>query len=292
MQGEISSAIKKYWFMFLPAQLLLSSYKYIEYTILQLVLYIITLIFMFLYLQRKYPEVFQNKQRPSFKNVIEIVMLMWLGRILTGILSLIINMFFPINTEGILSGFSWWDQFYLAILVAPFLEESYFRGIALHAMLPLGVTNAFIVNSLIFSLAHSGLPNIFNAFIVGFLFTYAAYKYGIIWSVFFHALGNAFSLFLSYVIINDRVIFTLGSQNVLFTRLLTFVLLLVTIYCLIYFWRKIRKNQHDLKGFWAEYKPNRAQLVEILKNKWMLWYVILHLIGTVLSVLVLSGLIS
>ena len=79
MQREISSAIKKYWFMFLPAQLLLSSYKYIEYTILQLVLYIITLIFMFLYLQRKYPEVFQKKKRPTFKNVIEIVMLVWLG---------------------------------------------------------------------------------------------------------------------------------------------------------------------------------------------------------------------
>lgn len=296
MQQTISSAIKKFWYMFLPAQLLFSSLKYVNNAIVQFVLYCITVALMFYFLKRKFPEVFQDKQRPSFKNVTEIVMLMWLGRVLTGVIFIIVAFimfkFLPSGADDIFAQNSWWEQFYLTILSAPVLEEAYFRGIVLHSMLPLGVTNAFIINSLLFSLPHAGLANIFNAFVVGFLFTYAAYKYGIGWSIFFHALGNAFSLLLSQLVVNDIELFTIGNQTILATQLLVFVLVLVTIFCFIYFGKKVGKNRSLIKELWAQYKPNRGQLVEILKNPWLISYIVLHLIFLFLTMFVLTGIIS
>ncbi|MCE5197326.1 MAG: CPBP family intramembrane metalloprotease [Negativicutes bacterium] len=278
MQVTISSIIKKYWYMFLPSYVILLSFNFIDNIIVQLISYSLTIAFMFILLRRKFPVMFQNKQRPSFKDVIEIIMLSWLARILTGLLVVVINIFFPVDVSDSPSQYSLWEQFYLAVFVAPVVEETYFRGIALHCLLPFGISFAFIVNSLFFSLPHLDLTYIVNAFLGGLVFSYAAYKYGIKWSILLHALSNAFSVILSYISINDKVIFTVKNQIITANTLTGFTLLLVTVLCLMYYVVKGTKNRTIIKEFWIQYRPNPNQLFEIFKNPWSIMYIIINII--------------
>lgn len=159
------------------------------------------------------------------------------------------------------------------------MEEVYFRGIALHALLPLGKSFAFIVSSLIFSLPHlENLSFITHAFFSGLIYSYASYKYGIKWSILLHALSNAFSMFLSYVLDNDELAFIIKNQKITVDTLVSSTLILLTILCFIYYAAKGIKNRAYIKEFWLQYRPNLNQLLAIFKNPWLIGFIIFQII--------------
>ncbi|NLN83348.1 MAG: CPBP family intramembrane metalloprotease [Firmicutes bacterium] len=279
MQKTVSSIVKKFWFLFYPMYGLLSSFIFINNVILRFFLYSITTALIFILLRKKSPEIFLNKQRPSFKNVVEIIIFSWLAKNLAALLAVVINIFFPVDLTISDNPFSLWEQFYLLFFVAPVVEEVYCRGIALHGLLPFGTSFAFIVSSLIFSLPHLENPMVIvNAFFAGFVYSYAAYKYGIKWSILLHALSNAFSFFLSYVSDHDELVFIIKNQRITVDSLISSTLLLLTILCFIYYTAKGIKNRAYIKEFWLQYRPNLNQLLAIFKNPWLIGFIIFQII--------------
>lgn len=278
MQSTLSSIIKQNWYFFLPLYLLFYLIMKINNIFVQLLVYSISLVLLFIFLNKKFPSIFQDKHRPTLKNLIDVLAFRWLARVIAILSVLVINLFFPMTVVEPLDQFSLWQQFYLAVLVAPVVEEVYYRGIVLHRLLPFNISVAFLFNSLIFALPHLDFAFIINALLGGLLLSYAAYKYGIEWSILFHAVGNAFSIFSTYLIDHDRAILRVRSFNLTADTLMNSAIIIITIVSVVYFFVTVSKNRIMIRNLYTQYKLKPTQFIEMFKNPWVVFYMITNII--------------
>jgi hypothetical protein len=114
--------------------------------------------------------------------------------------------FFHLRTQADLivpliksSSFGWiWIG---AVVVAPFVEEVFFRGFIFAGLRgPYGWQKAAIISSLIFAVAHMQLTAMLPLFILGYIFAYLYEKSRSIWpAIFMHLTVNGLSLGAIYL---------------------------------------------------------------------------------------------
>ena len=89
--------------------------------------------------------------------------------------------------------------FILAVLIAPVVEETFFRGFAFTALRRQGVWKAAGVSSLLFGLAHASPGLLVPTLVLGLFLTYLFQRTGSLWSpILAHAGFNAISLTLAF----------------------------------------------------------------------------------------------
>ena len=72
----------------------------------------------------------------------------------------------------------WWSTLIFMVILAPVLEEIFFRGIVCRRLLPLGEGFAIVLSSAFFALCHGNFFQIFYAFTLGCLFSLIYIKTG------------------------------------------------------------------------------------------------------------------
>lgn len=78
-----------------------------------------------------------------------------------------------------------------SIIVAPILEELFFRGVVLQSLLPFGERTAILFCAASFALAHHSLYNLAAPFLAGCVFGVFSQRYGFWSAVMLHSLNNA-----------------------------------------------------------------------------------------------------
>jgi len=280
MKPVLSSVGKILWLIFIPSYLLLTSFIAINNIILKLGLYFISVIFIFIYLRRKNPDIIQEKQRPSIKEFFLIILLIWVIGFISINLSIITDRFYPVPTSDI-NSLSNGELFYLTVLVAPVIEEIFFRGLIFQRMLPFGIGFAFLFNSVIFALSHIYLTSMFSAIFVGLILSYSAFRYGIQWSIIFHALNNALIVLILFISRHDITIFVDDGINITAAMLITLILVIIAVLGIIYFMIMGIKHRTVIKNLWVQYRPQSGQWLEIFKNPWLMSYIIVLLIWSI-----------
>ena len=93
--------------------------------------------------------------------------------------------------------------FVVTVLMAPVVEEIIFRGLIFNRMNSKWNTwIAIIISSFLFGLAHGNLPQMINAFVIGFAFAYFYNKYHTLWPC---IVGHVFNNFISNILILKNV---------------------------------------------------------------------------------------
>ena len=105
----------------------------------------------------------------------------------------------PVESSTV--GAPWWINLIFIALLAPILEELFFRKLLCRYLLPLGEGYAIILSAAIFGLAHGNFFQFFYAFGLGCLFALVYVKTGkIIYSILYHMainlLGGVFAPWL------------------------------------------------------------------------------------------------
>lgn len=103
--------------------------------------------------------------------------------------------------ESATVGTAWWINLIFVAVLAPILEEIFFRKLLCRHLLPLGEGYAILLSAAIFGLAHGNFFQFFYAFGLGLLFGLIYVKTGkIIYSILYHAainlLGGVFAPWL------------------------------------------------------------------------------------------------
>ncbi len=96
--------------------------------------------------------------------------------------------------SGRLSGF--WMILY-AVVVAPFVEESMFRGLIYNQLRHYGRLFAIVISALLFALMHGNLMQFVTALFVGMLLAFIRERYGFAFSILMHISNNTFALFFN-----------------------------------------------------------------------------------------------
>ena len=95
----------------------------------------------------------------------------------------------PVETATV--GTAWWINLIFVAILAPILEEIFFRKLLCRHLLPLGEGYAIILSAAIFGLAHGNFFQFFYAFGLGCLFALVYVKTGkIIYSILYHVAIN------------------------------------------------------------------------------------------------------
>lgn len=276
MQRALSSVIKQFFYIFLPLklfQLILNTNN----AVIQLSLFAIGSILLWLWLNKNYPVIFLNKSRPTVKNIIELIIYSWSTRFITLLLYYLISLIIPMSFDHHLEGISLWNAFFISVLFSPVVEEVFFRGIVLHRLVPFGIGVAFIFNALIFALGHLDALYVLNAFALGIVFSYAAYTYGLRWSIMLHALWNGYSVFVLNMNMNNGTVFTMGQYSISSVLITEILIAIFNIVCFIYVIIKLIKNRVFIKNILFQYMPRCSQLFEVIKNPWFIGYTVITL---------------
>ena len=95
------------------------------------------------------------------------------------------------------SDFSYWGMAVYAVLIAPLIEEYFFRGVLLDGIRPYGERYAVMVCAVLFGLMHGNLMQFLPAALIGWYLGYLRIKTGS-WGLclLLHALNNACSLII------------------------------------------------------------------------------------------------
>jgi membrane protease YdiL (CAAX protease family) len=96
-----------------------------------------------------------------------------------------------------------WLLFLGGVVVAPLVEEVYFRGFVFAGLRErYGWLHAASISSAMFALLHFQLWNLLPIFLLGFLFAYLYQRSGSIWpGILLHAAVNGLSLGIAYLVI-------------------------------------------------------------------------------------------
>jgi membrane protease YdiL (CAAX protease family) len=108
----------------------------------------------------------------------------------------IVKMFAQLDSPG------WF--FFVGAIVAPFVEEVFFRGFLFQGFRQrYGWITASLLSSLIFAAAHLDLVSLIPTFILGNVLAYAYHRSNSVWpGIFLHFLVNAFGLLGAYFATN------------------------------------------------------------------------------------------
>lgn len=79
-----------------------------------------------------------------------------------------------------------------SVIVAPVMEELFFRGLVMKKMESYGRVFAIVVSAMLFSLMHQNIVQMPITFAMGILFGYIATEYSLITAIGLHLLNNAF----------------------------------------------------------------------------------------------------
>jgi membrane protease YdiL (CAAX protease family) len=92
------------------------------------------------------------------------------------------------------------------ILIGPICEEIIFRGAILRALQPYGANFAIVLSALLFALIHGYLYQAINAFFIGLILAYCAWRFSIKWSMLLHILNNGIAMTMDLTAPTDTLI--------------------------------------------------------------------------------------
>lgn len=96
-----------------------------------------------------------------------------------------------------------WATLLFVCILAPILEEVFFRGILCRKLLMLGEGYAIVLPAAFFALAHGNFFQVFYAFVLGCFFSFVYVRTGkLIYTIIYHALINFLGSFVISVILN------------------------------------------------------------------------------------------
>ncbi len=157
--------------------------------------------------------------------------------------------------ESTISAQPMWATILFVAIVAPILEELFFRRMVLKKLLVLGEGYAIVLSSAFFALCHGNFFQLFYAFIIGCFFGFIYVKTGkLLYTTLLHILVN----FLGSVVVTWVTDFShmeqflenpvIDSENLL--RVMTFILyelviLFVAIFGMVMLFKSIKKIKFD-----------------------------------------------
>lgn len=191
------------------------------------------------------PTFVPQKQKVSFGFVLKLLCICFAvssacnipNTILTNIWNTLTNDFVGNDVQTLLSGTDFWQSILFVGIVAPILEEFFFRKLLIDRLRGYGDKLAIIVSALLFGMFHMNLSQIFYAIGVGLVFGYIYCKTGKIWlSILLHGTFNLFSgVILSWFSTKLITIINELSQNMPSTITPEIVtLILTTVFALFY----------------------------------------------------------
>ncbi len=134
-----------------------------------------------------------------------------------------------------IAGLSLWNILYSCIL-GPLFEELVYRGALLKALRPFGKPAAIIISALAFALTHHDLLQSTAVLLTGVVLAVIAIRYGLIWSIVFHIIGNSWAT-LTAEIPNTNPAFTVvAGLGMLFA-------LVSLIYAIVLLVRRLRAKK-------------------------------------------------
>lgn len=115
-----------------------------------------------------------------------------------------------------------WATFVFVCILAPILEEIFFRAFLCRKLLMLGEIYAIVLPAAFFALSHGNFYQVFYAFVIGCFFSFIYVRTGkLIYTIVFHMIVNflgsfAISLILQYVDLNAMLSgnFVINSSNI------------------------------------------------------------------------------
>lgn len=120
------------------------------------------------------------------------------GAIITLILQVVVGGEMINPLEQIITTSSLWVNLGLVVVLAPVVEELFYRKLLIPRLLRFGEKPAIIVSGLIFGLMHGNLTQFFYAFGLGAAFAYIFIKTGkVIYTIILHVTINFFGSFLA-----------------------------------------------------------------------------------------------
>lgn len=158
------------------------------------------------------------------------------------------------NTKSFLPAFFPIEEAFVAILIAPFIEEVLMRGVFLHRLqLKWGINKAIIIGSLIFAVGHA---NILGMFMVALIMSLLYLKYKtLLVPIFFHAMNNAFVSLLQLIGDPAEPVQPLQLSDMPSITLTGAILIVITSPVLIYF---LKNNWPKSDGLVLPYLANEA----------------------------------
>ena len=159
--------------------------------------------------------------------------------------------------EASVSSMPLWATLLFVCILAPVLEEIFFRGILCRKLLMLGEGYAIVLPSAFFALAHGNFFQVFYAFVLGCFFSFVYVRTGkLIYTIVYHAIINflgsfVISFILRYVDLNSMLEggLSINSENIfgliglLWYEALTYGLAIAGIVILVKQYKKIRLQQ-------------------------------------------------
>ena len=182
---------------------------------------------------------------------------------------------------------SGWNRFLFTVILAPFTEELLFRGFLLRRLQPYGVGFALLATSMIFALQHGILAQIFFAFFMGIILGAVALRFGLRWSLLFHALNNLLVYLNVSLLQHDHGVQEIGSEQILWvSQVVGWVNIALGVGALLYFGRIIWQKRGELKAIWIEHRPEKGLWRDLLTNGWMITFLIMNVLSILFMLIV------
>lgn len=111
--------------------------------------------------------------------------------------------------QELITGSSIWANLVFVALLAPVMEELFFRRLLIPKLLPYGEKPAIILSGLAFGLIHGNLTQFFYAFGLGLAFGYIFVKTGkVTYTIILHMIINFFGSVIAVLALNANIIMT------------------------------------------------------------------------------------
>lgn len=131
-----------------------------------------------------------------------------------------------------------------SLFIAPFFDETVFRGYLLHRLEKFGPKLAIFVSALAYAILNGSVVTVSFVFLLSLLLGYISYQYGVRWAIFFHMVDNAFipiiaSFFpISSVELTEFTIYVVGA-------LIACLILLMNLGQIISWFKTHRTKEHS-----------------------------------------------
>jgi membrane protease YdiL (CAAX protease family) len=168
-------------------------------------------------IMRKTPSLPAEKKKLKAGQFTLIVLIcfaiMYAGNLIGVFINLIIQMLAQSNMtnliQQLITSSSVWANLVFVALLAPVIEELFFRRLLIPKLLPFGEKPAIIVSGLAFGLMHGNITQFFYAFGLGLAFGYIFVKTGkVTYTIILHMIINFFGSVISVLALNANFILT------------------------------------------------------------------------------------
>lgn len=160
-------------------------------------------------------------------------------------------------------------QFLYTLLLSPVAEELLFRGAVFQVLRKYGRIFAIVASAALFGIYHGNLPQGMFAFAAGILLAYITAEYSIYWSVLFHILNNANSIWLNYGVSAIGGAFLGGVTDIVYMAALAFC---------IWF---IFKNRKEIKKYMRKYPTLEGAWSSLFRSHSVIAFTILNVITAI-----------